>query len=87
MEKKQIKGRQLIDAEIEVTYEAGPEVFKTKGLFKGAQPMFGIDEWFIIVRIKDDVDKAIPVSRIIDLTVLKAESFELKKDSEMIYHG
>lgn len=85
--KKIIEGLKLEDAEIIVKYLAGSEdVLDAKGFFRGAQPMFSNEEWFMVLKLENNHTKFIPVVNIIEVEVIKAETCEIE-DKNTVYHG
>ena len=85
---KHKEARSLTDATIRVRYIDGvsKKPGLISGLFKGAQPLFGGDNWFIIVRIDDTVDRFIPVDNIIEIDVISSTEYTVK-ESVSLYHG
>ena len=77
----------LTDAKLIVRYLAGPETVKeATGTFKGTQPIFGMDVWYIILRLENGMDRFIPADNLVDVDVLSAKSFEIE-ESESTYIG
>lgn len=80
------KGLTLYDAHIKLRYLCTPDVIEeVEGVFKGAQPLFSMEEWFVIVRIEEGYDRFIPVANIISVDVISAQSFDIKDDESVQY--